>query len=33
MGDAVVNPILSTLKHFREEYEHYIERKRPIARA
>ncbi len=25
MGDAAVNPVLSSLKHFRGEYEHYIE--------
>jgi len=24
MGDAAVNPVLSSLKHFRGEYEHYI---------
>jgi NADH-quinone oxidoreductase subunit F len=30
MGDAEVNPVLSTLKHFRHEYEHYITFKRPI---
>jgi NADH-quinone oxidoreductase subunit F len=30
MGDAEVNPVLSTLKHFRNEYEHYVEHKRPI---
>ena len=29
MGDAEVNPVLSTLKHFRNEYEHYIEHKHP----
>ncbi|MBL7199085.1 MAG: NADH-quinone oxidoreductase subunit NuoF [Anaerolineae bacterium] len=31
MGDAEVNPVLSTLKHFRNEYEHYVEHKRPIS--
>jgi NADH-quinone oxidoreductase subunit F len=31
MGDAEINPVLSTLKHFRNEYEHYIEYKRPVA--
>jgi NADH-quinone oxidoreductase subunit F len=30
MGDAAVNPVLSTLKHFRQEYEHYEEHKRPL---
>jgi len=30
MGDAAINPVLSTLKHFRHEYEYYIEHKRPI---
>ena len=28
MGDAVVNPVLSSLKHFRDEYEHHIQYKR-----
>ena len=28
MGDAAVNPVLSSLKHFREEYEHHIQYKR-----
>jgi NADH-quinone oxidoreductase subunit F len=30
MGDAAVNPVLSTLKRFPEEYAYYIEHKRPI---
>lgn len=30
MGDAAVNPVLSTLKHFPDEYNHYIEHKQPI---
>ncbi len=30
MGDAAVNPVLSTLKHFRNEYEYYIKYKRPL---
>jgi NADH-quinone oxidoreductase subunit F len=30
MGDAAVNPVLSTLKHFRNEYDYYIEHKRSI---
>jgi len=25
MGDAVVNPVLSSLEHFRDEYEHHIQ--------
>jgi NADH-quinone oxidoreductase subunit F len=33
MGDAEVNPVLSTLKYFRHEYEHYIEHKQPITAA
>jgi len=33
MGDAAVNPVLSTLKYFRQEYEHYIEHKGPIPMA
>jgi len=28
MGDAAVNPVLSSLKHFRDEYEHHIQYKR-----
>jgi NADH-quinone oxidoreductase subunit F len=31
MGDAAVNPVLSTLKHFRHEYDHYVEHHRPLA--
>jgi NADH-quinone oxidoreductase subunit F len=31
MGDAAVNPVLSTLKHFRHEYEYYVEHHRPLA--
>jgi NADH-quinone oxidoreductase subunit F len=30
MGDAAVNPVLSTLERFPGEYEHYIQYKRPI---
>jgi NADH-quinone oxidoreductase subunit F len=30
MGDAAVNPVLSSLERFPEEYEHYIQHKRPI---
>ena len=30
MGDAAVNPVLSTLERFREEYDYYIEHKRSI---
>ncbi len=30
MGDAAVNPVLSSLERFPEEYEHYITHKRPI---
>jgi NADH-quinone oxidoreductase subunit F len=33
MGDAEVNPVLSTLKHFRNEYKYYIEHKRPMGAA
>lgn len=33
MGDAAVNPVLSTLKHFRHEYEYYVEHKRSITAA
>ena len=33
MGEAAVNPVLSTLKHFRHEYEYYIEHKQPITAA
>jgi NADH-quinone oxidoreductase subunit F len=33
MGDAAVNPVLSTLERFPEEYEHYIQHKRPITAA
>jgi len=28
MGDAAVNPVLSSLKHFRDEYEYHIQHKR-----
>jgi NADH-quinone oxidoreductase subunit F len=31
MGEAAVNPVLSTLERFPEEYEHYIEHKHSIA--
>jgi len=31
LGDAAVNPILSSIKHFREEYEYHIEHQRCIA--
>ncbi|MFN2130644.1 MAG: NADH-quinone oxidoreductase subunit NuoF [Anaerolineae bacterium] len=31
MGDAAVNPVLSTLKHFRHEYEHYLDHDLPMA--
>ena len=30
MGDAAVNPVLSTLKRFPEEYAHYVEHKHSI---
>ncbi|MBN1641922.1 MAG: NADH-quinone oxidoreductase subunit NuoF [Anaerolineae bacterium] len=33
MGEAAVNPVLSTLKHFRHEYEYYITHKRSITAA
>jgi len=33
MGEAAVNPVLSTLKHFRHEYEYYIQHKQPITAA
>jgi NADH-quinone oxidoreductase subunit F len=33
MGEAAVNPVLSTLKHFRHEYEYYITHKQPITAA
>ena len=33
MGEAAVNPVLSTLKHFRHEYEHYITHKQPVTAA
>jgi NADH:ubiquinone oxidoreductase subunit F (NADH-binding) len=33
MGDAAVNPVLSTLDRFPEEYEHYIQHKEPITAA
>ena len=33
MGDAAVNPVLSTLERFPEEYEHYIKHKRSITAA
>ena len=33
MGDAAVNPVMSTLKYFRQEYEHYIEHKGPMPMA
>jgi NADH-quinone oxidoreductase subunit F len=31
MGEAAVNPVLSTLKHFRHEYEHHLEHAQPMA--
>jgi NADH-quinone oxidoreductase subunit F len=31
LGDAAVNPVLSTLKHFRHEYEHYLVHDLPMA--
>ncbi len=31
MGDAAVNPVLSSLKYFREEYEHHIKHHRCVA--
>jgi len=31
MGDAVVNPVLSSIKHFRGEYEYHIEHQRCMA--
>jgi NADH-quinone oxidoreductase subunit F len=31
LGDAAVNPVLSTLKHFRHEYEHYLDYSLPMA--
>jgi NADH-quinone oxidoreductase subunit F len=33
MGEAAVNPVLSTLKRFPDEYAHYIEHKRSITAA
>jgi NADH-quinone oxidoreductase subunit F len=33
MGEAAVSPVLSTLKHFRHEYEYYLEHKKPITAA
>jgi NADH-quinone oxidoreductase subunit F len=33
MGEAAVNPVLSALKHFRHEFEYYIEHKKPITAA
>ena len=33
MGEAAVNPVLSTLKHFRHEYEYYLTHKKPITAA
>ena len=33
MGEAAVSPVLSTLKHFRHEYEYYLENKKPITLA
>jgi NADH-quinone oxidoreductase subunit F len=33
MGEAAVSPVLSTLKHFRHEYEYYLEHKQPITAA
>jgi NADH-quinone oxidoreductase subunit F len=30
MGDAEINPVLSTLKYFRHEYEYYVKHKQPI---
>jgi len=33
MGEAAVNPVLSTLKHFRHEYQYYLDHKKPITAA
>jgi NADH-quinone oxidoreductase subunit F len=33
LGDAAVNPVLSSLKQFRNEYEYYLEHKRSITAA
>ncbi len=33
LGEAAANPVLSTLKHFRHEFEYYIEHRKPIAAA
>jgi NADH-quinone oxidoreductase subunit F len=33
MGDAAVSPVLSALKHFRHEFDYYIEHKKPITAA
>ena len=33
MGDAEVNPVLSTLKYFRHEYEHYVQHNKSIVAA
>lgn len=33
MGDAAVNPVLSTLKHFRHEYQYYLDHKKPMTAA
>lgn len=33
LGDAAANPVLSSLKQFRNEYEYYLEHKRPITAA
>mgnify|MGYP000697643525 CR=1 FL=1 len=30
MGEAAVNPVLSTLKRFPDEYDYYIEHKRSL---
>jgi NADH-quinone oxidoreductase subunit F len=33
MGEAAANPVLSTLKHFRHEYQYYIDHKKPMTAA
>jgi NADH-quinone oxidoreductase subunit F len=33
MGEAAANPVLSTLKHFRHEYEYYLDHKKPMTAA
>jgi NADH-quinone oxidoreductase subunit F len=33
MGEAAVNPVLSTLKHFRHEYQYYLDHKKPMTAA